>query len=305
MDKSYEDVYYNFDENRHKNLWELKNRLKQEYGVADDWSSNARRLQRIMKSRRDDEFKVVGIEKMLFEIYRGSQKFRKDNEIPFNEMPDWMTHINEELKHSYRLCHITDRMAHINIRDILKDSCFYYAAGNDISPIITFEGYVYSFVHCDILDYDDYFSNMELIKAKLRIHDYEEIQKMNIGEDFLQINPRNDWTYNKSELSLWKKNGKIMSLLYIVDRSEVVWENLYEKFNIRPLAICNLVNEGPSPEIKSENLLPIYILGYIYGSQEYEKLLDKKFVYLGTEYSADHDYLEYMGAGYLSKIKSI
>jgi len=303
MDKSYEDVYRGSP----KKLWELTNRLKQEYGVTDDWFSNARRLQRIMKSRRDNEFKVVGIEKMLSEIYRGSQKFRKDNEISFNEMPDWLTHINEELKHSYPLRYITDRMAKINIRDILKDSCFYYAAGNDISPIITFEGYVYSFVHCDILEYDDYFSNMELIKAKLRIHDYEEIQKMNVGEDFLQINPRNDWTYNKSELSLWKKNEKIISLLYIIDSSKVVWENLYEKFNIRPLAICNLVNEGGSPRIQSKNLLPIYVLGYggeIYGSQEYE-IIEKKFVYLGGEYNADYDYLEYMGAGYLSKIKSI
>jgi len=128
--------------------------------------------------------------------------------IDKKETPEWLTQFvnNQDLN--------SVKMDQINIRNILKDSCYYFFSGSDITPIITFEKYIHSYVYCDnCLDQD---GSKAIIKLKQRLHDnnYRNLFHLNTnlkeekyhGTKHLAISrPNND------ELSIWKKTG-----IYIV-----------------------------------------------------------------------------------------
>lgn len=174
------------------------------------------------------------------------------------------------------LRHIAMEMLHCKIENILEESCFYYCSGSDITPIIAFEGFVHSFIYSDNCIFQNYDEGLSSLKAKLRINEYMEIQKTNIDLEFLNIHKSDlaliKLTENKrimkpiphGELSIWRKENDIFSLLYLCWDDICVWKNLFERKRIYPTVICawQPENNNMSDNVWNESNLPQYLLGH-------------------------------------------
>lgn len=199
------------------------------------------------------------------------------------ETPKWLWQImgNQGWRHLHDNCfgltNIAEEMLHVDIRNILTNSCFYYCAGRDITPIMALENYIHSFIYCDNCMYQKYDESLYIFKQKLRINDYIEIQKINIDLEYFKLNNENmekiirslemqpfDTLLSKGEFSIWEKNGHLYSIFYLCWDDICVWNNLYKKHLIYPTVICNIAPESSLLRWDScdENNLPKYVIGY-------------------------------------------
>ena len=173
-------------------------------------------------------------------------------------------------------------LLHINIRDILEDSCFYYCAHKDITPIVALEGYIHSFIYCDNSE-PRYEETLSDLKANLQIREYKEVQNITIDFKYfnryhglyliIPDNVRIEEPIN-GDFSIWEKDGQFYSLLYFCWDAICVWKNLYERYSIYPVVVCDINSRGSGMfDMWNIHNIPKYVIGNIY---KFERFLNKK-----------------------------
>ena len=202
-----------------------------------------------------------------------------DNEIIYtriedrNETPEWLLKLVENNNFKQITKELLQFKLIIEIRNILENSCFYYCAGSDITPIIALEKYIHSFIYCDnCLDQDGYEALFQL-KKKLQNNCYNEIQKLNVDlsilPNFKNLEKYRDTKYlkikrPKDELSIWEKDGHFYCIFYLFWDDICAFNNLYKKNMIHPIVICNIAptNSQLGWYFCNDNKLPKYVIGY-------------------------------------------
>jgi hypothetical protein len=228
-------------------------------------------------------------------------------------MPLWLERANRYIEYG-SLEHFTLNIFQVDIKEILKESCFYLSAGADITPIVAFKDLIYSYVLCDInlcnslkRIEDRLYGIIVTLKDRLRQQGFTEIQKFKVDKRFLGID---DFRYpngyllklDNSEISFWNKDGKIYSVLYLNYDNLQAYKALYIKNNIMPKAICEILPDGgslcsnledqsgrPTLTVKEKrNLLPEYGLGHMdsIGDRNQYDLITRDVQYFGDYGSA-------------------
>ena len=217
------------------------------------------------------------------------------------------------------LKYFTKDMLSIRVEDVLNDSCFYLSAGADITPIVAFKDIIYSFILCDldlsnsIEGIDNKFNGI-LVKVKDRLiqQGFLEIQKFNLGKDFLGIEDRPYSYQNVSkmincEISFWSRENKIYSVMYINDDNTYIYKELFIKNYIIPKAICEYKPEGGGFYANTEffkartltveqknNVMPDFYLGHKFldsiGNADQYELITDNVKYFG-DYGGEGLYL--------------
>jgi len=198
---------------------------------------------------------------------------------------------------------ITHEMLHVNLQELLTDSCFYYSAGADITPIVECKSHISKYIYCDIAVCSNAHEIIFKLKQRLREKKFIEIQKLNIDARWLGLK---DKTYRGEyglkrqykaadllgDFSIWEFRENYFCLLYIVWDNTATWINLFDKHNIKPRAICNYRYECGVDfdyfELREEMKPEIWI-GHCH-RQDYE--LIKKIDYYGDYFDFKVDYYE-------------
>jgi len=204
--------------------------------------------------------------------------------------PDWLFQIAEYMQYSHdtldeqTLRNRIMQLLYTNIHEILENSCFYYCADRDITPIVALEGYIHSFIYCDNNEpcYNETLSNL---KNRLRFRRHKEIQSENIDFEYFERlglyliipdNVRIEEPRN-GNFSIWEKDGQLYSLLYFCWDAISVWKNLYERYSIYPIVVCDINSRGSNMhDIWNINNIPKYVIGNMGNNQKFERFLNKK-----------------------------
>lgn len=216
--------------------------------------------------------------------------------MEISDIPKWLKRAKDNIKHG-DLEHFTMDMLHINIKDLLKDSCFYLSAGADITPIVTFKDMIYSYFFCDehlytsIQGVENRF-NGTLVKVKDRLiqQGFLEIQKFNLDKRFLGISDKRRYGMMRKlencEISFWRKEDNIYSIVYMNYDNSLAYKDLYLKNNIVPKAICEILPEGGYLRSTEQSECGLFTI-------EEKKLISPEFV-LGNLISIDdrNQYIE-------------
>lgn len=162
--------------------------------------------------------------------------------------PEWLNKItslyrkesNTELREQMKI-EIKEQMRRTDLCDILKDSLYYSACGNDIQPISFFEKHIHSFVYCLDTSYNlDYDSEFPSVKTQLKENDYKKRVNIDLDINFLI---KNDWLQfeNKTIIdkfranwSIWEHENEFFSLLFIACDSYTLWNYLYKNHQSYP-----------------------------------------------------------------------
>jgi hypothetical protein len=212
------------------------------------------------------------------------------------EIPQWLKKIIRPniYGNSKGLRQITENMLSTKTNIILENSCFYYCAGSDITPIIALEGYIHSFIYSEN-GFDQNFNGCLLkLKDRLQKKGFNEIQKMNIDQQCLNLH-KSDFliTYSETfrglptgEFSIWENGSNIFSLIYLCWDDIYVWNCLYKKYQVYPIVICNSNPEGSHMFADrwnwNKNNMPKYVIGH-------ENHLGNNFIKIGeVDYYGDY-----------------
>lgn len=219
-----------------------------------------------------------------------------------NDTLRWLkriVHIDEiygEKISRFDLREIAMEMLHVNIRDLLNKSCYYYCSGSDITPIVAFEEFIHSYIYCDNCHLQNFDTALSILKNKLRNKGFYEIQKLNIDSNFLNfydfknnLIPSHIILFSpipKGEFSIWNKGNHLYSLLYLCWDDICALKYLYIENAIFPIAICNCNPEDgnivPKNITITEKYLPKYIIGHC-------GMISDKFEEIGkVEYFGDY-----------------
>jgi hypothetical protein len=213
------------------------------------------------------------------------------------KMPRWLEKASRDLRDD-DLQYFTENILRVDIKEILEDSCYYLSAGADITPIIAFKDFIFSYILSDT-----YFNGV-LVKLKDRLiqQGFTEIQKFNLDKRFLDFSyddyeMGDTYKLENCEISFWKYGESIYSVLYINFDNTLTYLNLYIKNRIVPKAICEILPEGGgivsweedrsskfSPYYK-KLILPDFALGHLHtigDREQYEKIKDN------VEYFGDY-----------------
>jgi len=215
------------------------------------------------------------------------------------KMPRWLESASRDLRDD-DLQYFTKNILRVDIKEILEDSCYYLSAGADITPIIAFKDFIFSYILSDT-----YFNGV-LVKLKDRLiqQGFTEIQKFNLDKRFLDFSDDDyemgdTYKLENCEISFWKYGESIYSVLYINFDNTLTYQNLYIKNRIVPKAICEISPDGGSIYSFEENrfrsfspkdkklILPEFALGHLYSighREEFEKIKDN------VEYFGDYGY---------------
>ncbi len=195
------------------------------------------------------------------------------NKILKQDPPEWMRYV----AHSNR----------IQIDPIfLENSCFYYGAGIDLTPIIALQESCYFYIYCDTA----YFTDLEKIKNELTLRlekqGFNKVKNLdwsftNFGNSAnFDIKKHTEYTgFSNGTMSLYKKNDKYYLLWYLVNDSHKIWGKIYHDQRKTPFAICNYRYEGSSHLAEGEdntNILPKYFIGYP-GNENYKEIGTLKY----------------------------
>jgi hypothetical protein len=192
---------------------------------------------------------------------------------------------------------LTEMLLRIDTVELIKNCCFYYSCGADITPIIALKDEINSFIYCDahtFWGYPNYDEKIFKMKTALRENNFVEIQNFKIDLEWIGLQNKTyvgGTIYDQrlssddflGEFSLWKNENKFYFLTYISWDNTALWDNLFLKNKISPMAICNFLNETGIPIYNEDgkfniNENPKYILGYNYSS---EYALKEKVKYFG------------------------
>ena len=216
------------------------------------------------------------------------------------KMPRWLERASRDLRDD-DLQYFTKNILRVDIKEILEDSCYYLSAGADITPIIAFKDFIFSYILSDT-----YFNGV-LVKLKDRLikQGFTEIQKFNLDKRFLDFRDiryeiGDTYKLENCEISFWRYGDSIYSILYINFDNTLTYQNLYIKNRIVPKAICDILPDGGSITSWKENggqsnlspmekklILPEFALGHldtIGDREQYEKIKDN------VEYFGDYDW---------------
>jgi hypothetical protein len=244
----------------------------------------------------DWELEIIQEKKLLYEKEVQLNKEKITNKY-FNQKEPylWLDELNDRFFRD-DLRHLTERILHLDIEQILNESCFYLSSGADITPIIAFQDKIRSFIYCDLYCYDGY-PNIDnrlmaiLIKLKNRLNqqEFREVQMIKIDKRFLKIEDirYSDGSVSKmagAELSIWEKDNKFYSLIYINWDNSEAYKSLYVNNKLMPKAICEILPEGGSIgkhsiiKIPYKYRMPEYSIGHNYSignCNDYELISDK------------------------------
>lgn len=202
-----------------------------------------------------------------------------------NDPPRWLERARDHLKHG-DLEHFTMDMLHIQLEDVLRDSCFYQSAGSDITPIVAFKDTIYSYVLCDLELYapmrgigDPFFGTLVKVKCRLLDQGFSEIQKFNVGKRFFGVEKLQHSFVTNNEISFWLKDEKLYCILYLVWDNTEAYRNLYQKNNITPKALCTIAAYGAITG-EDRRFRPEYELCHHLPFEGYEEV-SKKVEYFG------------------------
>lgn len=225
------------------------------------------------------------------------------------KMPRWLERASRDLRDD-DLRYFTENILSVKIKEILEDSCYYLSAGADITPIIAFKDFIFSYILSDknpnsITGIDNNFNGV-LVKLKDRLirQGFNEIQKFNLDKRFLDFSDDDyemgdTYKLENCEISFWRYGESIYSILYINFDNTLTYQNLYIKNRIVPKAICEISPDGGSIYSFEENrfrsfspkdkklILPEFALGHldtIGDREQYEKFKDN------IEYFGDYDW---------------
>ena len=189
---------------------------------------------------------------------------------------------------------IIEDLLHSDMKELLTDCSFYYSSGSDATPILGCLEIVNKFVYCDIQESSNFSESLYKLKTRLRENNCIEQCYCSLEANWFRLNEKNykghyglRAEFNikdlKAEFSLWKNENKYFILIYIDFDNNVIWQNIFLKFQIRPKMICNYKYEGGvdfefSP--LSDEMKPDYWLGYGQNVGGYE--LYKNVNYLGA-----------------------
>ena len=167
-------------------------------------------------------------------------------------------------------------LKHYNIKKFLKDSCFYYSAGADPSPIISCLDITNQFIYCDI-NVNRFGRNQLLtLKSRLQEHGFTQACYCCLSPDWFELYEK---SYNgyygltnayptdlfKAELSFWTKEQNFFILIYINFDNNALWHSIFVKNKIPPKIICNHSYEGGVDYNKAQfenNMWPEFWLGH-------------------------------------------
>ena len=162
--------------------------------------------------------------------------------FPPTNSPEWLRKItslyhnetNAVLKEQMKI-NMKEQMRMTSIKDILKDSLFYSACGNDTEPITFFKKHIHSFVFCLDTSYNlAYDSEFPSIKTQLKQNNFKKRVNIDIDIEFLK---KNGWFKEEDESvtnelkanwSIWEYNKDFFSLLFIAYDSFSLWKQLYK-----------------------------------------------------------------------------
>ena len=186
---------------------------------------------------------------------------------------------------------IRSRYLHVNIKDLLTNSCFYHSCGSDATPIVALKNCIHSFVYCDTChdNFECFKSNVKMIKQRLLQQGFKKLHNFNIDMDtldrkfskwrreqlpeILKYHAAHNVNYEAQRWyinppinirwSIWEHNNQLYSLLYIQWDSICTWYALYLKNKITAKAVCEINYEGTPPESYEINgKMPEYYIGY-------------------------------------------
>jgi len=171
---------------------------------------------------------------------------------------------------------IIRELKHSNIKDFLKDSCFYYSAGADPSPIISCLDITNQFIYCDIKVNRFERNQLLTLKSRLQEHGFTQACYYCLSPDWFKLDEE---SYNggfgltdpfptdlfKAEFSFWTKEQNFFVLIYINFDNNALWHSVFVKNKIPPKIICNFKHEEGVDYNKAQfenNMWPEFWLGH-------------------------------------------
>ncbi len=231
-----------------------------------------------------------------------------------NYPPKWLRNEEGVINHR-RLCNFTMNMLKLDIKDLLEDSCFYISSGADITPMVAFQDFIYSYVFCDLDLWsplrgirNKFFGMLIKVKDRLYREGFREVQKFTLNRHFLGIGTRQNASRNGScesrfkncEISFWRKNQRLYSLIYLQNDNTEAYIDLYLKNGILPKALCAIAPDGGFRTVEHycgrvrsltvkqmKEILPEYLLGHTYCVGDYNRY---KEVITDVDYFGDYLY---------------
>ena len=77
---------------------------------------------------------------------------------------------------------------HSNIKDFIKDSCFYYSSSADATPIIGCLEITNRFIYCDIQESSNFNDSLHKLKSRLKEHHNSEICYCTLEPEWFGLN---------------------------------------------------------------------------------------------------------------------
>lgn len=168
--------------------------------------------------------------------------------FPPTKSPDWLDEISK-LYHIEPDVNLREKMKNniktgmraTKISDILKDSLFYSACGNDIRPISFFNKHIHSYVYALDTSYNmSYDTEFPDVKRRLKEKGYKKRLNLTLDREFLIENnwlkTEDDSKFEKLEgnWSIWEDNGTFFSLIFIYFNTYTLWKHLYQANQAHP-----------------------------------------------------------------------
>ncbi len=174
-----------------------------------------------------------------------------------------------------------------NIKNFLKDSCFYYSAGADPSPIISCLDITNQFIYCDIRVNSEFGlkrNQLLTLKSILQEQGFTQACYCLLSPDWFKLDEE---SYNggfglttpyptdlfKAEFSFWTKEQNFFVLIYINFDNNALWHSVFVKNKIPPKIICNFAHEDGVDYNKAQfenNMWPEFWLGHHVYSNVYK-----------------------------------
>lgn len=137
------------------------------------------------------------------------------------------------------------------IIELLENCCYYYSAGYDITPILEFQNYIENYIYSDNCEDGKFEDNLDKIQNQLISCGFKKIQFLNIDSRYLGMTEKYYYGYYdlsgkmitseiKGNITIYEKEGKSLTLLYLELDNTATWINLFLRKNIKPTAICNI-----------------------------------------------------------------
>ena len=192
----------------------------------------------------------------------------------FSGMPEWLPRVANN-KNNIK----------IEFKDFLDNSCFYYCAGRDITPIIALEEKIFTYILCDTCElegknYSAFIIMFNEFENRLIKQGFKK--NTNLGEYKLfenYFNYKNMISHRPWEMILYEKNGFYYCIWYLFCEDYITYNSLYVINEMKPTVICNINPENSKMLDKYEigEILPEYVIGHTYGNEKYIKLKELKY----------------------------